>query len=106
MHRLCLFYSWCLRCGESTAGLESHFSSPAARWKSPTVDIVYDRATLRQSCSRQRLRVMNTLGACSEMKALIHQAPVRRTLLTTCAINFTNEQCHVGFGQKTNKTLY
>lgn len=51
-------------------------------------------------------RLMNTLGACGEMKDLIHQAPVPRSLLTTCAINFTNEQCHVGFQQKTNKTLY
>lgn len=48
-------------------------------------------------------RLMNTLGARSEMKDLIHQAPVRRSLLTTCAINYTNERCQVGLERKTTK---
>lgn len=47
--------------------------------------------------------LMKMLGACGEMKDLIHRAPVPRSLLTTCAINSTNERCHVGSEQKTTK---
>lgn len=102
---LALFVLFMMKVSKSTAGFEGQFLSPAVIEKTTTTQ-QSKLCTTVQPCVIPAPSVgwlMNTLVACSEMKDLIHQTPVPRSLLTTCAINFTNEQCHVGLEQKTTK---